>query len=188
MENEILDKDLLIENAADKREYAGFWIRVGASLIDLVVYLPVLGVNMYNLYFLKSLPLQLITTFVLLVYKPFMEYRYGATLGKMAVKIKVMDSDSGSITIPQAVIRNLPSLLSQLLSVITAVLLFLEPDFQEASSMMEVAALQKEVMSPIPNYVVSLFYMVSCITVAFSATKQGLHDMMAGTFCVKQVQ
>lgn len=185
MENEVLDRDLLVDKTNTQHEYAGFWIRVGASLIDGVIYLPMLGINMYNLYFLKSLPLQLATTLVLLAYKPFMEYRYGATLGKMAVKIKVVNGDSESITIPQAVIRNIPSLLSQVISVIGAILLFLSPDFQSASSMMEVAALQNQVMSPVPGYVVSVFYLISCITVGVNVNKQGIHDMMAGTFCVK---
>jgi uncharacterized RDD family membrane protein YckC len=186
MEQEILDNDLLVQNTERQRVFAGFWERVGASLIDGVVYLPVIGINAYNLYWLKSLPLQLITTLVLLAYKPFMEYRYGASLGKMALKIKVIGKDSDQLTIQQAVIRHLPTALGQILSAITAILLFMNSDFQSASSMFEVAALQNAVMSPIPNYLISTFYLVSCITVAFSASKQAIHDMMAGTFCIKQ--
>lgn len=186
MEQDVLDKDLLTENKERQREYAGFWIRVGASFIDMVVYLPVIGINMYNLYFLKSLPLALLATLVLVVYKPFMEYRYGATLGKMAVKVKVVTGDSDQISIQHAVVRNIPALLGNLLSGLTAVLLFSNADFQSASTMFEVAALQNEVMSPVPNYVISIFYCVSCLAVAFNDKKQGLHDMMAGTYCVKQ--
>jgi uncharacterized RDD family membrane protein YckC len=186
MENEILDRDLLVEKSTVQHEYAGFWIRVGASLIDLVVYLPVFGVNMYNMYFWKSLPVQLFTTFLLMVYKPFMEYQYGGTLGKMAVSVKVVDGDSHSISITQSVIRNAPSLLSQVVTLIGAMLLFLNPDFQSADSMMEVATLQNEVMSPIPNYIISFFLFVSYITVGLSSKKQGLHDMMAGTYCIKR--
>lgn len=186
MEQDVLDKDLLIENSEQKHEYAGFWIRVGASFIDMVVYLPIMGLNMYNLYSLKSLPLQLLTTLILVVYKPFMEYRYGATLGKMAVKIKVIDKDSNGLSIQKAVIRNTFSLLGQALSLVTGVLLFTNTEFLEATSMFEVAALQNTVMSPVPNYIVSVVYCISCLTVAFSATKQALHDMLAGTFCVKQ--
>lgn len=185
MENEVLDQELLIENQASQHQYAGFWIRVGASFIDLLAYSPVLGLNIYNIYFLKNLPVQVATTLLLLVYKPFMEYRYGATLGKMALKIKVIDGNANSITIPQAFIRNAPSIVSQVISLIGAVLLFTNSDFESASSMAEVASLQKEVMSPIPNYLATIFYFISCIVVGTSAKKQGIHDQMAGTYCIK---
>lgn len=185
MNNDVLDNDLLIEKTETKHQYAGFWIRVGASLIDLVVYLPALGVNMYNLYFLKSLPLQIFTTVVLMVYKPWMEYQYGGTLGKMAVKIKVIRGDSQSITIQQSVIRNAPTLVSQAISLVTGFLLFNHPEFQAASSMLEIANLQNQVMSQNVGFLVSLFYIVSCVAVAFTATKQALHDMLAETFCIR---
>lgn len=185
MEQDVLDKDLLIENTERQQEHIGFWTRVGASLIDMVVYLPVGGINLYNMYSLKSLPLLFLSSLILIVYKPFMEYRYGATLGKMAVKIKVTNKEYGQLSIQQAVIRDIPALLGQVLSLITSLLLFMNEDFLEATSMLEVSALQNTVLSPVPNYAISIFYCISCVTVAFSASKQALHDMMAGTYVVK---
>jgi uncharacterized RDD family membrane protein YckC len=185
MEDNILDKDLLVEKNEIQHEYAGFWIRTGASLIDLVVYLPIIGINIYNLNSLKSLPLQIFTTVLLMVYKPWMEFQYGSTLGKMAVRVKVVSRDSDSISIQQAVIRNAPGFASQILAMITTVLLFMHPDFQTVSSMDEVANLEDRVFTSVPEYVITSFYMISCFAVAFNANKQALHDSMAGTFCIR---
>ena len=183
MENQVLDSHLQVEDI-NQSQWAGFWIRVGASLIDALVFLPVIGFNFYNLYALKSLPLALIVTFALILYKPYMEFRYGATLGKMAVKIKVVNNLLNPITLNQAIFRYIPWLISQIVSVAATVLLYSHPDFEVATSMSDIGYLQNEVISPAINMFASLFLMVSCLVVAFSAKKQGLHDMMAGTFCV----
>jgi uncharacterized RDD family membrane protein YckC len=184
MENEVLDQDLIVKKNEGERVYVGFWTRVGASLIDFVVYAPVMGINMYNLYSLKNLPLQIATMLVLLIYKPFMEYRYGATLGKMAVKIKVVGADSEEISLTQSCLRNITTLVSQVLAVITTLILFNNQDFLDANSMFEVANIQNNVISPIPNYVISTFYFVSCLAIVGNDKKQALHDMLAKTFCV----
>jgi uncharacterized RDD family membrane protein YckC len=165
-------------------QFAGFWIRVGASLIDACVYLPLVGLNMYNLYEIKSLPLQLLIILILAIYKPFMEFRYGATLGKMAVKIKVVNANFQPLTLSQAIVRYSPWLLSQIISFISTVLLYLSPSFHEVSTMAEVGALQNEVFSPFIATTASFLVLVSCIIVAFDSRKQGLHDMLANTFCI----
>ena len=183
MENQILDNNLL-KNDTNQPKWAGFWIRVGATLIDILVYLPLIGLNMYNLYVLKSLPLQLIITAIMLAYKPFMEYKYGATLGKMAVKIKVVNSNLESISLGQSIIRYSPWLLGQVFSIIGTVLLFQHSDFEIASGMMEMGLLQQEVISPIYNYISSAVLLISVVVVAFQAKKQGLHDLLAGTYCI----
>lgn len=185
MEQQLLDNDLqTMPQNEPIRQFAGFWIRVGATFIDALVYLPLVGLNFYNLYEIKSLPLQLIIALVVTVYKPFMEYKYGATLGKMAVKIKVVNTNFEPLTMSQAIVRYSPWLLSQIVSVIGTVLLYLNPAFQEATTMVEVGTLQNEGFSSILGTTTSFLVLVSCIVVAFNNTKQGLHDMLANTYCV----
>jgi uncharacterized RDD family membrane protein YckC len=184
MENEILDHDLQVQTTTKNPRWAGFTPRLGASLVDVVVYLPLLGVNMYNIFALQNLPLLLIISFAMLVYKPYMEYRYGATFGKMALKISVVNAEFQGISIPQSIIRSLPTLVSQALSTLGTVMLMMSPGFEGSSSFLEVSAAQGEMIPPMIDYTISLFYFVSCITVAFTANKQGLHDMMARTYCV----
>jgi uncharacterized RDD family membrane protein YckC len=118
-------------------------VRVGASLIDFLVYLPLIGLNMYNLYILKSLPLQLIVAIIITIYKPLLEYRYGATLGKMAVKIRVVNLNFQQLTLSQSILRNFPYLLSQIISIASTIMLFQHSDFQAATSIIEVGYVQK---------------------------------------------
>jgi uncharacterized RDD family membrane protein YckC len=184
MEQQILDNDLQMHSDEINHKWAGFWIRVGASLIDVLVFLPFIGLNMHNLYTLKSLPLQLIVSLAFVMYKPFMEYKYGATLGKMGVGIKVVNLEFGKLTLSQSIIRNFPYWLSQLFSIFTTILLYNNPDFQSATSMIDVGTIQNEVASPWINYLISTITLISCIVVAFSAKKQGLHDMIAKTYCI----
>lgn len=184
MENKVLDNNLQINVEELKENWAGFWVRVGASLIDFLVYLPLIGLNMYNLYILKSLPLQLIVAIIITIYKPFMEYRYGATLGKMAVKIRVVNLNFQQLTISQSILRNFPYLLSQIISIASTIMLFQHSDFQAATSIIEVGYVQNEVISPLFNLAVSFFILISCIIVAFTARKQGLHDLIAKTYCI----
>ncbi|MBK8392708.1 MAG: RDD family protein [Saprospiraceae bacterium] len=52
----------------------------------------------------------LVIGILLMCYKPFMEFQYGATLGKMAVKLKVVNLDFEKITLSQSIIRYIPGL------------------------------------------------------------------------------
>lgn len=184
MEYQVLDNNLTITETNSDVKWAGFWMRVGASFIDFFVYLPLVGLNMYNLYVFKSLPLQLIITLLMILYKPLMEFRYGATLGKMAVKIKVVNKDFEKITLSQSIIRYIPWLIGQVVSVYVTILLFQHPDFISTTGWTEVGYLQREIISPSFNMISSLILLISCIMVGFTNTKQGLHDMIASTYCI----
>jgi uncharacterized RDD family membrane protein YckC/DNA-directed RNA polymerase subunit RPC12/RpoP len=107
--------------ATGAMRYAGFWIRFGAAFIDgillnlssLVVGLiggaissagdagAVAGGSLLAVYYLA-----------MLAYGPFMHGKYGATLGKMAVKIKVVRADGAPISYGLAVGRSFAKLLS----------------------------------------------------------------------------
>ena len=80
-------------------EYAGFWIRVGASLIDFLVLLPVVGLSIFNMMSIKSMSLMLVLTIAGAIYKPYFEWKKGATIGKSAVGIKVVNMNFEPITI-----------------------------------------------------------------------------------------
>ncbi len=184
MNDQVLDNDLQLSNSRIEVRWAGFWIRVGASLIDFIVYIPAIAFNMYNIYSLKSLPLQLLITLILIVYKPLLEFRYGATVGKMAVGIKVVNNNYSSISITQAITRYIPWLIGQVISIYGTILLFQNPDFLSTTNWIEVGTIQNEIIPRGVNYIGSVILLVSCIFIAFTDNKQGLHDMLAGTYCI----
>lgn len=184
MDNQILDSELNLQNEQPAIEYGGFWIRVVASIIDFFVYLPLAGLNILNLIKMKSLPLQLIIIFAMLLYKPLMEFRYGATLGKMALKLKVVDSAMSNITLGQSFKRYFPWLIGQAISIITTVLLFTHPGFNTTTNWLEIGELQNRVFPQHVSTMASLFLIVSALVVAFNERKQGLHDKLADTYCI----
>ncbi|MEJ2701101.1 MAG: RDD family protein [Sedimentisphaerales bacterium] len=63
---------------------AGFWIRFGAQIVDFFVLIPVVVLSYWNTFALKSMIVLVLISVPGLVYKPFMESFFGATLGKMA--------------------------------------------------------------------------------------------------------
>ena len=69
----------------------GFWIRVAASFIDGLIFLPMIILLFLDLLWWKSFLLVVVLTIPNLVYKPFMEAFKGATLGKMICGLRVVD-------------------------------------------------------------------------------------------------
>ncbi len=114
--------------AAGELKYAGFWIRFAAKFIDgLIIGLPLMIIYFILIFpaatraraagtppDLGALPglLQLFFVAVGLVYQVFFLGKYGATPGKMACKIKVVNSDGGKISYGRAAGRYFAELLS----------------------------------------------------------------------------
>jgi len=71
--------------------FANFGSRFGASLIDGIILAAIIfPVTYFNVTSWKIPYLFILTSLLEIVYKPFLEYRYGATLGKMAAGIQVL--------------------------------------------------------------------------------------------------
>ena len=187
MDDHILDDELLNSNGDSKIRMAGFWIRVGAAFVDLVVYLPAMAIYFYNMFYLKSIVIQLIILVLMMAYKPFMEYRYGATFGKMAVNIKVIGTGLNRLSLNQAAVRYIPWLTGSIISIISAFYLFQDQTFLQTSDFIELSAIQSQILPSglnTINYLSSVFLFVSVIVVGFTKEKQGIHDMMANTYCI----
>ena len=113
-------------------QYAGFWIRLAAKIIDglvigaplLILYLLIVGVSavgasklgsggqmaMQSIQIMAQLGLNLVMAF----YSAFMHSRYGATLGKMAVGIRVVTLDGQFPSFGRALGRGFSEILSGL--------------------------------------------------------------------------
>lgn len=69
----------------EEPQYAKFWDRLGAYILDaLIVGLISFGINYLNFISLKSFYVYLPIALIAILYKPYMESRHQATLGKMA--------------------------------------------------------------------------------------------------------
>jgi len=164
---------------------AGFWIRVAASMLDTLVFLPVIAVFMYNMVTWKSV---LISIFLVwlpgVLYKPLMEAHWGATLGKMACRLFVVDHGGHLLTVQMAYVRFLPFLVVRLLSLASMLVMFRMPEFVGARTLEQITELQA------PSFVDHLqlpligFVLCDCLAVAVTDGKRAIHDFMAGSYCV----
>lgn len=103
----------MIEN----QEYAGFWIRVAAALIDTVIFLLVFSIPLTALYgseyWVSEQMLQgfwdiLITYIIPIFITVWFWLKYLGTPGKMALRLRVVDAQTGqALTTPQAIGRYL---------------------------------------------------------------------------------
>lgn len=184
MHNDILD--FIDDDQSNERyvEYASFWARVGASLLDTLIFIPLIALNIYNSLSLKSLLLFLLISLISLLYKPTMEFIYGASLGKMIVKLKVIGEEGEKISLQQSVIRNIFFILVGVLSFLSGLYLFLEPDFQSIRSFLEFSAAQEESPYALITQIMNFVFLISCLFVAFRDNRQALHDSMAGTYVI----
>ncbi len=169
MEKNILDDSLYdIDKDYQQVEYAGFINRAFAAIVDAFVFIPFALINTYLIVSTGDLAASILTTLASLIYKPMMEGYYGATLGKMALNIKIINEQHQTINMEESIIRNSPWILSN----IAALLLVISPFGSLSSMLISIQGLA------------GLFLFVSAIFVIFDERKQALHDKFGNTFCV----
>ena len=166
--------------------YAGFMTRVGASIVDFLVLIPLIGLLVYALIMLKSLPIVIAVTLIMAVYKPLMEYQYGATLGKMALGVKVIDEEGGLLSPNQAIIRYLPWIIGNVVSILMYVELFGVGAFQDVNGFMEYGEFSQEYSSTLSTLssLAGWLVFISALVMLSNQQKQAFHDKIAKTYCI----
>jgi uncharacterized RDD family membrane protein YckC len=97
------------------RKYATFWLRLGALICDALVFMPIFAVGRI---FLERSPVTwvrvvwfLFAECAFLVYEIVMHGIYGQTLGKMGCHVTVRDISERPLSMKQAVLRNIVSII-----------------------------------------------------------------------------
>jgi uncharacterized RDD family membrane protein YckC len=99
-------------------QYAGFWIRVGAYLLDIIILIPVNLIVGYALDdpFLEQGTASWINIGIAACYYSLMESSsYQGTLGKMALNLRVGDSDGNQLSLGNAIGRYFSKFISAIL-------------------------------------------------------------------------
>jgi len=96
--------------------YGGFWARVVAFIIDLVILGVVCMIPVY-LVILTNIPelvgLSLVVWFLALLYFPVMESsKWQGTVGKKLVNLKVVDAEGNRLSIFRSVLRSVVKYIS----------------------------------------------------------------------------
>ena len=166
--------------------YASLNRRLLAYLMDFVLFvLVILPITERDVTEWKSFFIFLLTGLVSFCYKPFMEYKYGGTLGKLSLRLKCVNREFETITLQQAVLRNISVLLPGIMIWLGEACVFLCPEFNNAHSTAQFGGLLKQFPIFFTLYEISSFALIiDCIFIRFDKEGRSLHDRIAQTLVV----
>ncbi|WP_405175792.1 RDD family protein [Paenibacillus sp. FSL H8-0261] len=165
----------------EQEDFIGFWNRVLATILDLLIILiPAVIVywifNSLAISLHSEIPIILEYIFFV-VFDVFMIVRFGGTPGKLVLKMKIVNQQGNIPTLKEALIRNIFRIISTIFSMIVGVSLY---DLTVISTTLNLWAPLATDLSKI----LGLIMLVDYLFVAFTPRKRALHDMMAGTYVV----
>ena len=118
------------------------------------------------------------------LYKPLMEWRYGATLGKMVVKIRVLDDRMQGISLNQALLRFLPYFIISLSLLLSQFNLFYLEGFAEAKNIQDIQELSRQ-LSDGTLVVMAYFLFLFLVTpILYDEKNQTFYDKLSQTYCI----
>jgi uncharacterized RDD family membrane protein YckC len=173
--------------------YAGFEKRLFANLIDVLVLLPltiVLSV-VYGQHRNLSLLVTVLAPLLSWAYTIFFHARWGQTLGKKAMNIRVVKVSGEPISWREAVLRSLVDIVLRTLVMIGTLIALLH--FPEAEyGQLPRVELSKHLAELSPmwlswvNILSNIWFWSELVTLLFNKKKRALHDFMAGTVVVQE--
>lgn len=164
--------------------YASFIQRVNAFVVDSLVFIPLNILAEYNTFQLKSFSVVVFIAVAWWIYKPLMEWKFGATLGKMAFRIRVVDDQMNLASFNQIMLRFLPYFAVSLSALLTNYALFNLNGFQEATNLAHLQDLQGKLTTG-EGFIFSAFFFIFSVAFIFSDEKrQSLHDRFSHTYCI----
>jgi uncharacterized RDD family membrane protein YckC len=169
--------------------YAGFEKRLLANLIDVLVLLPltiVLSV-VYGQHRNLTLLLTVLGPLLSWAYTIFFHARWGQTLGKKAMNIRVVKVSGEPISWREAVLRSLVDIVLRTL-VLIALLYFPEAEYSQLPRV-ELSKHLAE-LSPVwlswVNIPSNIWFWSELVTLLFNKKKRALHDFIAGTIVIQE--
>ena len=167
--------------------YAGFWERFAALFLDGLILLSLTGINLYNHTHWKSIAVLIIASLAAITYKPLLEYLYGATTGKRALAIAVINTAYEKPNLGEALLRNIFGVRFGLLSLVSSVFVFTNAQFSEVSTMADYSNLEKQVgYTLLISILIVIIYIADAIVLLADKQKRALHDFIAKTYVIKK--
>lgn len=173
--------------------FAGFGVRLGAYVIDMLVLIPLIGASVYFSSFSPNAMAYLGIALLMSLYKPIMEMQYGATVGKMATKIKVVGAEGVAITPEQAFMRWIPFVVGTIFAVWLQYSLITSAEAEGISGYMDFAVFQQEYMTEMGptaylGQLLGFLPLVSALFMLGNQRKQAAHDTLAKTYVIYKEQ
>jgi|ERR1017187_4240231 uncharacterized RDD family membrane protein YckC len=171
--------------------YAGFWPRLGALLLDLLIMMPIIALTFWGetRYRLFALYYFVPSTLVGLFYSVYLVRRFGGTPGKLIVGIRIRKLDGGPVGYREAFLRYLPDFVFTLLTSVALILPLLQMTDGEYQSLafvertMRIAKLAPSWYKPL-QIVQQVWVWGELVVLLTNSKRRALHDFIAGTVVV----
>lgn len=164
--------------------YASFVQRFYAFLIDCFVFLPINLWSQHNLFYTKSLAIASFIVLIWCVYKPLMDWKFGGSIGKLVMKIRVVNEVGKGITLNQAFLRFAPYFAVSLSSLLAIYMLFNAPNFDKIVDLQTAQEFESSSSSGLGVILAYFMYLFSVSSIFLEEKKQAAHDKIAHCYCV----
>ncbi len=191
MKNELLPTSF---PGINEEVYAGFWVRVGAKILDFIVLLPVMGLVFYfnSLSRTASIDILIPNLLFSLAFEVVLVKTYGGTPGKLIMGLKIIQKNGDNINWKASFYR---FSVEFFISILGAYVLFLTLNLIDDSTYASLGFLKRNqlmsTINPIPMKIQSwtnMAWLISGVIVLISnARKRTTHDFIAGTVVIKSI-
>jgi uncharacterized RDD family membrane protein YckC len=165
--------------------YSSFWLRVLAKIIDGLVFAPINVTGHFYLVpgrgraFLYTWNVFIISAFWL--YSALMHAKYGQTLGKKAMNVKVLDVSEERIpSLSQAFLREIGG-------IVISVMWLTQLTYFEVIGRFAAGTHIGGIPSQILNAVWIWWLVAELVTMVANSKRRALHDYIAGTVVVRNL-
>ena len=185
---ETYEKSIFEEGTQLQVAYGGFWERFGALILDWLVLLPLTIVNYFNGTTWKSTVLSVIIGLAYIVYKPLLEYLYGATLGKKGLTLTVVNRNYQKINGKDAVLRNIFQIVTGLIAIPITVYTLQHGTVNRSQATTFADFDSGTLLSVFYVLGICVLYLADAICLVANPKKQSLHDLIASTYVIRKMQ
>lgn len=182
-------ENLLTDFEEPEYNYVGFWPRFGALLIDAVVLWAIaIPLNWFLSDWTSPLGI-IISSLIPFLYNPILEYKFGATIGKMALGIKIVNYDLQRLTISNVILRNIIYFSIEIVT-LALVLYNYYTVFDADEGLQSMADIFSFQFSPeiILRIIVLVIYIVEVIFLLTDEKHRALHDRIGKTYVVRKMR
>lgn len=176
-----------------EKVYVGFWKRFCAGCADTIILIPptflLVWLESFGISFAMLIAVPF--SFLFAIYNVYFNARFGGTLGKLAVGIRIAKPNGTSVGWPEAWKRSSVDLAFALLFLEFDIqaLRAVDPDLYYTTHWLDLPALLEYYYPPAYNLVYMLFMLWALselFVLLFNDRKRAIHDFIAGTVVIKK--